>query len=148
MPVLLVTNIVALIGFWFISLAPPRLLPGFVDTVIKFHTWGSLASANVAKEANQFAAMPSLHIAWSLWCAFAIVTLAKRQWVRVLGALYPLATTFVVIGTANHFVLDAVGGVLTLCLGMAIERLLSGRHAYSRTLVLPVSAPEPELVAA
>jgi hypothetical protein len=146
--VLLVTNVLALIGFWFISLAPPRLMPGYVDTVIKFHTWGSLASANVAKEANQYAAMPSLHIAWSLWCAFAIVMLAKRRWVRVLGALYPLATTFVVIGTGNHYILDAVGGALTLCLGMVVERLLSGRHAYSRSVVLPVTTPEPELVAA
>jgi hypothetical protein len=83
-----------------------------------------------------------------LWCAFAIVMLAKRRWVRVLGALYPLATTFVVIATGNHYILDAVGGVVTLCLGMAAERLLSGRHAYSRAVVLPVSTPEPELAAA
>lgn len=146
--VLLVTNLVALAGFWFISLAPPRLLPGFVDTVVHFHTWGSLASANVAKEANQFAAMPSLHIGWSLWCAFAIVTLARRRWVRFLGALYPLATTFVVLGTANHYVLDALGGVAVLGIAVVAERLLSGRHAYSRAVALPVSSSEPELVAA
>ncbi len=147
--VLIATNLVALIGFWFITLAPPRLMTsyGFVDTVIKFHTWGSLASASVAKEANQFAAMPSLHVGWSLWCAFAIVTLAQRRWVRVLGALYPLATTFVVIGTANHYVLDAVGGAVALGIGIAVERLLSGRHAYSRrTIVLPDVEPDRELV--
>ncbi len=146
--VLIVTNLTALVGFWFISLAPPRMLPGFVDTVVKFHTWGSVASADVAKDANQFAAMPSLHIGWALWCAIAIVTLAKRRWVRVLGAMYPIFTLFVVLGTANHFVLDAVGGVIALGVGVAVERLLSGRHAYSRT---PITAPltaEPELAAA
>jgi hypothetical protein len=147
--VLLATNIVALVGFWFISLAPPRLLPGYVDTVVRFHTWGSLASASVAKEANQFAAMPSLHVGWALWCAFAIVTLAERRWVRVLGALYPVATTFVVLGTANHYVLDAAGGVAVLGVGILIERLLSGRHAYSRrAIVLPVPSPDRELVPA
>jgi hypothetical protein len=149
--VLIITNLIALIGFWFITLAPPRLLSqdGYIDTVIRFHTWGSLASANVAKEANQFAAMPSLHVGWSLWCAFAIVTLASRRWVRVLGALYPVATTFVVLGTANHYVLDAVGGAVALGIGIAVERLLSGRHAYSRkVIVLPDVEPERELVTA
>lgn len=147
--VLIATNLVALVGFWFVSLAPPRLMSGFVDTVIRFHTWGSLASASVAKEANQFAAMPSLHVGWSLWCGFAIVTLARRRWVRVLGALYPVATTFVVIGTANHYFLDAVGGAVALAIGIAAERLLSGRHAYSRrTILLPDVEPDRELVPA
>jgi PAP2 superfamily len=147
--VLIMTNLVALIGFWFISVAPPRMLPGYIDTVVKFHTWGSLASPGLAKESNQFAAMPSLHIGWSLWCAFAIVTLAKRPWVRALGALYPVATFFVIIGTANHFVLDAVGGVITLFLAIGIQRVLSGRRTYHRrTTALPVTAPERELVAA
>jgi hypothetical protein len=146
--VLIVTNLVALIGFWFISLAPPRMLPGFVDTVVKFHTWGSVASGSIAKESNQFAAMPSLHIGWALWCAIAIVTLAKRRWVRILGAAYPACTLFVVIGTANHFVLDAVGGALALCLGVVVERLLSGRHAYSRTAFSSHLSAEPELAAA
>ncbi|HVS67878.1 MAG TPA: phosphatase PAP2 family protein [Mycobacteriales bacterium] len=146
--VLMITNVVALLGFWFISLAPPRMLPGFTDTLIKFHTWGSIASGSIAKESNQFAAMPSLHIGWSLWCAIAIVTLAERRWVKVLGALYPLCTLFVVIGTANHFVMDAAGGAITLGIGIAVERLLSGRHAYSRRAIAAQLAPERELAAA
>jgi hypothetical protein len=146
--VLIVTNLTALVGFWFISLAPPRMLPGFVDTVVKFHTWGSVASANIAKDANQYAAMPSLHIGWALWCAMAIVTLAQRRWVRILGAMYPMFTLFVVLGTANHFVLDAVGGVIALAIGVVVERLLSGRHAYSRTAFSPHLSAEPELAAA
>jgi hypothetical protein len=147
--VLIITNLVALIGFWFISVAPPRMLAGYIDTVVKFHTWGSLASPGLAKESNQFAAMPSLHIGWSLWCAFAIVTLAKRRWVRVLGALYPVATFFVIVGTANHFVLDAIGGVATLCIAIGIHRLISGRRTFvRRTIVLPIAADDRELVPA
>jgi hypothetical protein len=91
--------------------------------------------------------MPSLHIGWALWCAFAIVALAQRPWVRVLGALYPLATLFVIVGTANHFVLDAVGGAATLGLAVAVQRLLSGRRTYrGQTIVLPELKPERELV--
>jgi hypothetical protein len=143
--VLIVTNLVALVGFWFISVAPPRMLHGYVDTVVKFHTWGSLASPGLAKESNQFAAMPSLHIGWSLWCAFAIVTLARRPWVRVIGALYPVATLFVILGTANHYVLDAVGGAAALALAIVGQRILSGRSAYLGSPIdLTDLEPEPE----
>jgi hypothetical protein len=131
--VLFATNLIALLGFWFYALAPPRLMSGhrFVDTIVVFHTWGSWGSADVAKVSNQFAAMPSLHVGWSLWCAVAIVSLARRRWVRVLGALYPVATLFVIIGTGNHFLLDAVGGVVALGLGFAAQRVLSGRSAFA-----------------
>ncbi|HTR69790.1 MAG TPA: phosphatase PAP2 family protein [Mycobacteriales bacterium] len=144
--VLIWTNLIALLGFWFISVAPPRLLPGYVDTVLKFHTWGSFESPGLANASNQFAAMPSLHIGWSLWCALAIITLAKRPWVRVLGALYPLATLFVILGTANHYMLDAVGGVVTLCLAIGVQRLLSGQQPFRRdVIVLPDLATDREL---
>ena len=147
--VLILTNLVALAGFWLIAVAPPRMLAGYVDTVVKLHTWGSLASPGLAKKSNQFAAMPSLHIGWSLWCAFAIVALAERRWVKVLGALYPLATFFVIIGTANHFVLDAIGGVVTLGAAILIQRLLSGRPIYrTRTIVLPEAERTRELIRA
>jgi len=131
--VLFATNIVALLGFYFYALAPPRLMAGhhYVDTIVAFHTWGSWGSADVDAASNQFAAMPSLHIGWALWCAFAIVALAERRWVRVLGALYPCMTLFVIVGTANHFVLDAVGGALALAAGFAVQRLLSGRPAFA-----------------
>ena len=93
--------------------------------------------------------MPSLHVAWALWCAIALFTLAERRWVRMLGLLYPACTVFVVLGTANHFILDAVGGVLTLGVGIAAERALSGRHAYSKAHAgAALTVPEPELAAA
>ncbi len=68
--VLFTTTLIALVGFSLYPLAPPRLLPGYdyIDTLIKFHTWGSLADPEIAAHSNQFAAMPSLHIGWALWC--------------------------------------------------------------------------------
>jgi hypothetical protein len=130
--VLFATNLVALVGFYFYALAPPRLLAGhgYTDTIVAFHTWGSWGSADVDAASNQYAAMPSLHIGWALWCAVAIWALAERRWVRWLGVLYPLLTLFVIVGTANHFVLDAAGGLLALVLGIGAQRLLSGRPAF------------------
>jgi PAP2 superfamily len=133
------TNIIALVGFWLFPLAPPRMLHGYVDTVVQFNTWGSWGSSGVDAASNQFAAMPSLHIGWSLWCACAIVMLAKRNWVKVLGALYPVVTCLVIMATANHYILDAAGGVVALMLGFGVQRLLYGRPAFAD--------PELDLVA-
>lgn len=130
--VLYLTNAVALLGFYVLPLAPPRFLPshGYVDTVVAFHTWGSWASGDVASASNQYAAMPSLHVAWAMWCGIAIAVLARRGWVRVLGAAYPVATLVVIVATANHFVLDAVGGALALACGFGVQHLLCGRTVY------------------
>src|SRR5581483_2721288 len=47
---LFVTTAIALVGFYFFPLAPPRLMTdgGFIDTVLEHHTWGSMASGNLA----------------------------------------------------------------------------------------------------
>lgn len=130
------TNLVALIGFATYELAPPRMLTqlGFIDTVVRFHTWGSWGSDGIASVSNQFAAMPSMHIAWSVWSAIALVRLSPHKWVRVLGGSYPVVTFFVIVGTGNHFWLDALGGLVALWLGFLVQRLLSGQPAIDASL--------------
>ncbi|MBZ4322387.1 phosphatase PAP2 family protein [Streptomyces huiliensis] len=121
---LFATTAVALLGYYLYPLAPPRLMadgPGFIDTVLVHHTWGSMASGNLADVSNQYAAMPSMHIGWSVWCGVTIALLARWVWVRVLGVLYPVATLAVIVSTANHFWLDAVGGLLCLAFGFAVS---------------------------
>jgi hypothetical protein len=129
------TCALALVGFYAFALAPPRLLThyGFIDTVVTHHTWGSMASGDVGTLSNQYAAMPSLHVGWSVWCATALVMLARHRWVRVLGAIYPIATLVVIVATANHFILDAVGGILVLAAGFAVQRLVTGGPAYQKS---------------
>ncbi|WP_078888688.1 phosphatase PAP2 family protein [Streptomyces sclerotialus] len=139
--VLFLTTAVALLGYYFFPLAPPRLMPGghFIDTVLVHDTWGSMASGNLASMSNQYAAMPSMHIGWSLWCGVTIALLARAAWVRALGVLYPVLTLVVIISTANHFWLDAVGGVLCLAFAFTVARLWYGT-ALSR---LPRPGPAP-----
>ncbi|HJQ43592.1 MAG TPA: phosphatase PAP2 family protein [Jatrophihabitantaceae bacterium] len=138
--VLFVTTLTGLLGFYLYPLAPPRLLPqyDYIDTLTKFHTWGSLADPKVAEHSNQFAAMPSLHIAWALWCGIAIFVCARRTWVRWLGLCHPAFTLIVIVGTANHFIIDAVGGAVVLLVGFAVQWLLSGHGAFRP----PVDAPD------
>ncbi len=123
----------AAIIFWVYPLAPPRLMTSqtYIDTVVKYHTWGSWGSGGISKISNQYAAMPSLHIGWSLWAGLALFMLSRTWWLRALGLLYPVATFLVIIGTANHFVLDAVGGVAVLAAGFGVQWVLTGRHAFA-----------------
>ncbi|AUG76913.1 inositol phosphorylceramide synthase [Kitasatospora sp. MMS16-BH015] len=153
--VLFVTTAIALVGFYFFPLAPPRLMTdgGFIDTVAIHHTWGSLASGAGAQVSNQYAAMPSMHIGWSLWCGLTIFFLARAPWARALGLLYPLCTLLVIISTANHFWMDAVGGMVCLGVGFTAARLLYHRWVfqlprYPGGLVAepPMTVPEQWLV--
>lgn len=118
------TTVLALVGFYLLPLAPPRMLPGFVDTVLSFHTQGLYASgaSPVGSVSNQYAAMPSLHTGWSLWCAIAVADVVRRRWLKILVFCYPAATVLVILGTANHYLLDAVGGAVTLGAGYLVVR--------------------------
>ncbi|MET9495480.1 phosphatase PAP2 family protein [Streptomyces sp. NPDC006552] len=144
--VLFATTAVALVGYYFYPLAPPRLMPGghFVDTVAVHQTWGSMASGNLKTMSNQYAAMPSMHIGWSLWCGLTICALASVPWVRVLGLLYPAATLVVIVATANHFWLDAVGGMLCLAFGFLVARLWTGSLPYALPRLVPPPPPRSE----
>ncbi|THA83848.1 phosphatase PAP2 family protein [Streptomyces sp. A0592] len=126
--VLFATTGVALVGYYFYPLAPPRLMNGqdFIDTVLVHHTWGSMASGNLKQMSNQYAAMPSMHIGWSLWCGLTIFAVASAPWARILGLLYPTATLVVIVATANHFWLDAVGGMICLAFGYTVSRTWYG----------------------
>jgi hypothetical protein len=126
---LAITTAFALVGFTVFPLMPPRLLPatgyGFVDTLARFGGSWSFDSGAVNKVSNQFAAMPSLHIAWSLWSAFALYPACRRWWTKALTALYPVMTLFCVVVTGNHYFLDAVGGAVIFAAGSVAARPLT-----------------------
>jgi hypothetical protein len=122
---LVIGSAIGLVGFTLIPMAPPRMLPGYVDTLASTaqHVWwGSDASAprGLGAMTNQLAAMPSLHVGWALWCAWVVFTLTQRRWVRIAAIAYPIGTTLVVVGTANHYVLDALAGVVVMLIGIHV----------------------------
>lgn len=141
-------TVLALIGFWLYPLAPPRLMPGlgFIDTVHGAQDFSKPDYGTLTALTNQYAAMPSLHFGWSLWCGVVIVILAPKVWMKVLGALHPTITVMTIVGTANHWVLDAVGGAMVVGAGFGIGYLLAGPRA--RSVPVPPAAPdEPEKAA-
>ncbi len=133
----------ALIGFAFFPLMPPRLLSNcvsqygacqsghaYLDTLVSPGGLWSFESGTMETISNQYAAMPSLHIAWSTWCAIALFPVLARRWSRVAIVLYPMITLFAIIVTANHFWIDAAGGLLALGVALkvapALTRILPG----------------------
>ena len=113
---LAVATVLGLVGFILLPVAPPRMLPGFVDTMAQysgFGWWGADASAprGVGSYTNQFAAMPSLHVGWALWCGWQLIRHGQHRITQIAGVLYPALITVVVIATGNHYLLDAVAGV-------------------------------------
>lgn len=131
----LVTTLLGLTVYWAFPLAPPRFaLEGAVDTM---HVNPVLLAGgeNINAWANLYAAMPSIHVAWAVWCALAVVVAAGTRW-RHLAWVYPLGTSFVVIGTANHYVLDVVAGILVVVVAYLVVReatLWTQRREHTRT---------------
>jgi hypothetical protein len=138
------TTALAIIGFSLFPLMPPRLLDatgvyggariaaaegyqnfGFVDTLDVYGGPWDFDSGAMVKVSNQYAAMPSLHIAWSTWCVLVMWRLTRRRWARVVLVLYPAATLFCIVVTANHYWLDGVGGLVTLAAGIALGTWLN-----------------------
>ena len=127
------TTALAIIGYWSFPLAPPRLYlecdgnipvmgpegglvrPAcFVDTLDKFGGLWSYKTAAAKAIANQYAAMPSLHFGWSLWCGIVLWRFAAHRGTKWMGLAYPALTLFAIVVTANHYFLDALGGLVIL----------------------------------
>ncbi len=129
---LVLVNVLAFVVFWLFPVAPPRMLPGFVDVVAATHAIGSWHTGALASAANQYAAMPSLHIAWAVWCTVVVWRMTTRAWARALATLYPFMTGFAVLATGNHFALDILGGLATIAVSLLLVRFLGGRMRWPR----------------
>jgi membrane-associated phospholipid phosphatase len=86
--------------------------------------------------------MPSLHIAWAAWSAFAVWQVFRHRRGAVVVFVYPVMTALAVMSTANHFLSDVVAGALTLVLATVIADRGHGlwnRWADRRARVAAVS---------
>ena len=114
---------VALAIYLLVPVAPPRMLPGFIDTAAAYgqSVYGTTGASALA---NQYAAFPSLHVGWAVLVAAACIVAGRTRW-RWLWLVHPALTVVVVVATGNHFWLDAVLGAVLV--GAAWQ--LAGRPA-------------------
>jgi len=146
---LVTATLVALLGYWLLPLAPPRMLPGFVDTMARYGGygwWGDSASApkGLGALTNQLAAMPSLHVGWAIWCGWQLWRHAKHGISRTFGVVYPLLAVVVVIGTGNHYLADAVAGLVVLLVGGVLTRFGTSLWRRFRRALPESPVPVPE----
>jgi hypothetical protein len=127
-----------------VPVSPPRLINvGMVDTAAAY---GQSVYANAQLGADQYSAMPSVHVAWAFLVAIAVICATRSKW-RWLILVHTVVTVYVVIVTANHFWLDGVVAVGLLGISLAIQ-LVSRRIVlhYRRTNRRPIDErPDAEL---
>ncbi|MCW2494591.1 phosphatase PAP2 family protein [Jatrophihabitans sp.] len=127
-----------------IPVAPPRMLPGFVDTAALYGQ--SVYSNGIA--ADQLSAMPSVHVAWAVLIGYYVVRVSPSRW-RWIAALHSALTIFIVVATANHWWLDGIVGVtlLVLCawLNVGVRALVKNLQNRRRDAA-PIEVREPEAV--
>jgi hypothetical protein len=107
--VMALTTLVCLI-VQLLPIAPPRMLPGIVDTGLLYHQ--SVYSNGYALD--QLSTMPSVHVAWAAVVGFYAWKISPSRW-RFLGPAHTVITVFVVVATGNHFWLDGIVAVAILC---------------------------------
>ncbi|MEX0992810.1 MAG: phosphatase PAP2 family protein [Solirubrobacterales bacterium] len=116
----------ALIGYLLFPTAPPRFFSelGFIDT-IAYYVDVQHDSGLVTLFFNPYAAVPSMHVAFSLMVGIPAAMVVRRRWAKVLWCCYPLLITFVVVVTGNHWIVDAMLGALVAGLAAFGARALS-----------------------
>ncbi|MFG1946331.1 phosphatase PAP2 family protein [Nonomuraea sp. NPDC048826] len=123
---LIAMALLALPVFWALPMSPPRFaLPGVVDIVATYDLFGGDATRELQTGANLYSAMPSMHVAWSLWCGYALwraLRASPQRPARLtawLPWLFPLGMMAVVLATGNHYVLDIAGSLALLAVSVA-----------------------------
>ncbi len=133
-----ISSALAFVVFALYPVAPPRFFDGnddvircfcymkdidfkFVDTLPLY--WG--ANDNTAQHYyNPYAAMPSMHQGWTLMIGMGIIWMTKAWWSKLIGAIIPIAMFAGIISTGNHFILDSVGGIITLVIAFGLTVLI------------------------
>ncbi len=106
----------------FVKVAPPRYLPdlGFVD-VSEIYNMSVYGEAGTGVS-SQFAAMPSLHVAWAAVVAFGALSASTSKW-RWIGMVHLVITMLVVSATGHHWWLDGIVALALLWIALQLDTL-------------------------
>ena len=134
----------ALIGYWLYPTAPPRLMPewGFTDAISNFVTGGtgSIDFGPTKAFMNFYAAVPSMHVCFAVMIGGSMVRLVSWRPGKIAWALYPLLVTFVVVATANHYLIDVFLGALTAGMSALLAQRLLARARPDAWAFAPATA--------
>ncbi|WP_082574384.1 MULTISPECIES: phosphatase PAP2 family protein [unclassified Nocardioides] len=139
-------NGLALITAWclvirFIRVAPPRFLPdlGYVDMGRQFGM-SVYAVDPTTGVSDQFAAMPSIHVAWAAVVSFGIIAASTSRW-RWLFLPHVVLTMLVVSATGNHWWMDGIVAIILLAGSLAADTAVRN-YVRRRSADRAVTGPE------
>ncbi|MBV9309711.1 MAG: phosphatase PAP2 family protein [Solirubrobacterales bacterium] len=115
---------------------PPQVLLS-----LHMHSAGSLFEHGY-QYANDVAAVPSLHAAFSLLIAITLWP-RKHKWLRGVVALYPVAMGFALVFSAEHYVSDVLLGWIYTVVALVVARAILRWWRTRNPKGLPALAPEP-----
>ena len=122
--------------YWAVPMSPPRFsLPGAVDVVARY----DILAVESWTHPTHYTAMPSMHVGWSLWCAYAVWSALRGTHPRLalVPWLFPLLMTAIVVGTGNHYVLDVAGSITLLVVSVVAASMWDRLVARRRHTVHP-----------
>lgn len=133
---LMLVTAMALIVYYVYPTAPPRMLTnyGFVDPAVLNHLTPAGGDQPDSYTYNPYAAMPSLHVAYSMVVAISVIAADRRTWLRLLAAAYPVSMAAVVIISGNHWLLDVAGACVTVLISLCVLTLASVIARRTRSL--------------
>ena len=82
-----------------------------------------------------------MHVAFALMIGWTLARLVRSRIVSVLWLLYPFLMAFVIVVTANHFIVDALLGALTAGVSAYGASLARARAAAARGASRPSPPP-------
>lgn len=121
----------------FVRVAPPRFIDEleFVNLSDRYGlgVYGPVGHG----VSDQFAAMPSIHVAWAGVVALGIFTSTTSRW-RWLYVMHLPLTMFVVAATGHHWWLDGVVAIVLLWGGLKLDSAIRRRSTSVRHGSTPV----------
>jgi hypothetical protein len=144
----LASGAIALVVYHLFPVTPPRLLPpefGFVDTLAEYNNL-SYQAQSTEFFVNPYAAVPSLHYGWAVLVGGVLFWTTRNLWLRALAVFMPIGQFTAILFTANHYILDAMAGLVVALLGLLVAMALqrwgyAGLRRLLDRLLPPSTAP-------
>lgn len=115
---------------WYISEYGSDVIIGTHGSVAGLGAFDQMTGTGIfeglyTRNANVFAAMPSLHSAYTFIAFIYAMRGRTAVWTRVLLGIVTVGIWFTAVYTSHHYLLDVLGGILTALLAVFLfERLL------------------------
>ena len=134
-------NLIAISIYALFPCAPPRLVKslGIADTIKD--RIGLSPYEEISSQINPYAAMPSMHFGYSWFFTTALIEVLQLSWSSPKAmalCAYPAAMFLVIQATGNHFLLDAVGGLIVIYVAIGLQARISAYWQKQQGADLPM----------